>query len=355
MVYSLFSVLFYIIVYLLIVSKIKNYYLQLIVYICIVLFWGASYHYAIDTPGYMDYFNYEVLPLNRGIDLGLHHFEPGFNLFAQVCKTITGNYAFFQTCIFALDMFLIYMGLRKLFSDKSMLIVFPLLFFTFPTILNALRQSIAISFFIYALSFINQKKSWKFILWIVIGSFFHQSALFLLPFYFARFLKNSLNKRILIILILAVSDIMWLSNMSLSSNFSFWTDVLSSEYLEMGEKYMTNYILDEELESNFGIAKILEINIVALLYAFFKDKLPNNNILTSLLIVYIVVGLVFGGLFALRILYYFSVLYYACFIVSLTELLKGNQRVSYVTISIYMLWFFIFHAGYINKAYIPLL
>ena len=118
---------------------------------------------------------------------------------------------------------------------------------------------------------------------------------------------------------------------------------------------MTNYILDEELESNFGIAKILEINIVALLYAFFKDKLPNNNILTSLLIVYIVVGLVFGGLFALRILYYFSVLYYACFIVSLTELLKGNQRVSYVTISIYMLWFFIFHAGYINKAYIPLL
>jgi len=93
------------------------------------------------------------------------------------------------------------------FSFLLPLMVFFLLtsgFFFFSH--SAIRQSIAIAIFFYSIKFIIEGKFNKYIIFILVASLFHQSALMLLPIYFLR--KVQFNRNIVIILyILSFSKI----------------------------------------------------------------------------------------------------------------------------------------------------
>ena len=86
MVYVIYSFLFYFIGFLIVNQNRSNRLVLFWLYLGIVVFWGASYHYAVDTDGYIDYFYNEVRPFFRGMRFKWHGFEPGFNLLASICK-----------------------------------------------------------------------------------------------------------------------------------------------------------------------------------------------------------------------------------------------------------------------------
>lgn len=321
-------------------------------YLYIVLFWGISYHYAIDTPVYMEYYQ-SVRPISEGLQLHLNRFEPGFNLLAALCKTLSDRYVVFQTIVFSVEMFLITLGLRKMYKEESVLVV-PLLFFIFPIILNALRQSLAIAIFIYSLPMIKEPKPWRYFLCIIGAAMFHQSAIFLLLLYLTKHVKKMLDNNFLIFVILGISDLMWLGNISLSTNIGLLQDILMSDYLDMGGKYLKNYVSDNEFESNYGFAKILEINFVTIMYLLYEKKMNYNDLFRLVLIIYIIFGMIFGGLFAHRVLYYFDILYYLCFIVSIKRRLNDSMKWGYIVVALYMFWFSIVHCSYYQKEYILL-
>ena len=364
MFYFIYSLLFFFIGLLIVTYNVNNKIAQYWYYFGIVLFWGLAYHYAVDTSAYMQYFYSEVNPIWKGINFKASEFEAGFNLVAHICKTISSDYVFFQMVLFGTIMLLIIKGFEKLFDEKTLLLIIPLLFFLYPQTMSALRQGVAIAIFIYALQFINEKRSWRYFLCILIAIFFHQSAIFLFIVYFARYMKGLLSMNWLILGVLIVCDVLWFLDISISNNISFIADFLS-EAIDMGDKYVELYMYDDA-RSGAGFAKLVEVNITVVLFTFLGQKDGKNELLRFNLLLYVVFMLAFGGLFAHRLLYYFTIPYYICFIqgimaltnnkitnkIKYTDRLDVMLMVGYTIIAVYMIWFYIFHSDLIQRDYL---
>ena len=191
MLYLLYFVICIFISLIFIVQSKPHHKTVLVIFMGIVLFWGLSYIHAVDTDGYIQIFYRQIKPLSQGLMLSndSRDFEVGYVLLGQLCKTIVPRYWFFQLVVFLLDMLFILKGVQKLFDKKIVLCLIPLLFFFYPTLLGAFRQGIAVSIFIYALHIVDENKSWRYFIWILIASLFHQSALLLVVVYLVRFLK----------------------------------------------------------------------------------------------------------------------------------------------------------------------
>jgi len=354
MVYLLYSFVFFFVGWIICNQKVskKSFF---VVYIGIVFFWGLSYIDAPDTPGYINKFNYDIESLPGRLDA---QFEIGYSWTAALIKTIYPHYWFFQFVILGIDVLLIIKGLRYYFDDKILLSLIPLLFFIFPTNLAAFRQGIATSLFIYALHYImdeNIKKSLLYPGFILLAALFHQSAIMLILLYLLRFGKKYLSYNWVIILFLIFCDVIWLTGSSLLSRFGFLQVFFSHEYMDMGQKY-TDLMVGASLSGTYGFAKVIEINIVVLLYTFFCKVEKENEILRCNLLLYVFAGLCFGGLVGHRLNYYWTILYYVCFVRGVMELpiLKKSLSISFSIMALYMFWFFVIKSGYIKDDYLLL-
>ena len=357
MLYCIVSLLFFIVLGLLGFSSLDNRKFYAIAYCIIVCFWGLSYSYAPDTNGYMEYFDAEVRTLSQGIDINAHGFEPGFNIFASICKSIIPEYVFFQFALFTIEVALVIAGLRKLLTKEQAKFVIVLLFFLYPTMLSATRQGVSIALIIYALQFILKRKFKLYLLLIAVAYTFHHSSLIAVPLLLVYYLEKRFSSNKLLLGILIISDLCWLAGIS----FSQYLDGVLGTILEDGsgiEKY-TMYINDEESAiSNYGLAKIIEINIAYCGFIYFRSKQQNPNALfTTFLVLYTIIGMMLGGILAHRFLYYFIIIYYVCVFIGINAIIKRNGDtkyacVSYSLLSVYMFWFYIIKGGMIQNEYI---
>lgn len=320
-------------------------------FLAIVLFWGLSYYEAADTQGYIDKYNFDIQAFPGYVD---SQFEIGYTLLAMVFKTLKLDYWVFQFVVFALEILLIIKGLQKFYDDKLMMCILPLLFFIYPSNLAAFRQGIAISIFIFALHYIydeNPKKSLRYFLWIFFAAFFHQSAIFLILVYFARLGKKILSYDWILFVILIIGDIIWMTGGNLMSQLDFLIPFFRGDTLDMGDKYAD--IIEGDNTYIYGIAKVLEMNVTVILYTLFCKKDKDNELMRFNLLMYVFIGLVLGGMLAHRLNYYWTLLYYVCFIRGIMALFKRFDQSlgAYLLIAVYMFWFFIFKSGYIGRPY----
>lgn len=354
MFYLVYSIVFFLVGFLVVNKKQVNKNIYKWYYFTIVLFWGMAYHYAIDTPVYMQYYEYDVVSLRHGLRLFVSRYEFGFNLLAHICKTISTQYAVFQTIILGVEMALIIKGMKELLDERSMIFALPLLFFIFPHLLNAPRQGLAVAIFIYALRFINEEKPWKYLVCIIIATLFHQSALVLTVFFLVKYLNKVMTKDWIVFGVLIISDVLFVSGVSISNNISFITDFLLGGYIDMGAKYATNYIYEEDVLADVGFLKMLEVNATVILYTLFCKGEKKFELFRFFLMVTVILEFLFGGLFAHRLLYYFEIIYYICFVMGIKQMMSRyniSVQASYIVISFYMVYFYIFHCSYINKVY----
>lgn len=349
MVYLLYSFIFFLVGLLIAGQNESKRLYYYFFFLLIVLFWGLSYYDAPDTPGYIEKYKYDIQTIYGHVD---RQFEIGYTLLAMLFKTLHLNYWVFQFVVFAIEIWLIIRGIRYFFDDESLMYIIPLLFFIYPTNLAAFRQGIAIALFIYALHFINDenfKKSLYFFLFVLIASLFHQSALFLTIVYMARFTGKLLAKDWLLFTILIIGDVIWSAGATLESQLDFLIPFFRGDLLNMGDKY-ANLIESESMES-FGFAKVLEMNATVVLYTLFCKEDKEYGLMRFNMMMYVSIGLVLGGILAHRLLYYWTLLYYICFIYSFVSLFrKLNLTVlSYFLIATYMFWFFVFKSGFIQR------
>lgn len=329
----------------------------LLLYIAIVGFWGLSYTYAADVEGYMEYFYREVKTISQGIDLSAHGFEAGFNLLAAICKSIVPEYIFFQFTLFAIEMALVIIGITSLLTTQQARCVLVLLFFLYPSMLAATRQGMSIALIIYALQFIKDK-SWKcYFGLIAIAYTFHHSSLIAIPLYFVIFFKKYLEPNTVLISILLLADLCWFLGISLSNYLASSLAVLLNNGSEI-EKYSI-YMNDAETSvSNYGLGKILEINIAYIGYLYYRKLCNDSNVILPLfLILYTIIGLMLGGILAHRFLYYFIIVYYACVVIGINSLLSKSSSktilgASYAFLALYMFWFYIIRGDMMTLEYI---
>jgi len=150
--------------------------------IILTLFAGIrSYRVGADTANYTRNFNNQLSPESFRFNEDV---EYGYQLFEYSLLHVTNNY-FWLLIITSLVIVYCYLKVIKRYSVNYWLSVF--LFITlgvYTFSFNGLRQGIAMALFTLAIPYLLEKRLFPYLLICAIASFFHITALFIIPFYF---------------------------------------------------------------------------------------------------------------------------------------------------------------------------
>jgi len=251
----------------------KYYYKGIFIFMSFyILLLLASIRYNIGT----DYSNYSAIfnEIKYGIEV---HTEIGYY---YLNKGVIFLNLPFETVIF-ISSLLILIFIYKSVSRKY-LMLFIFLYISSNSYfqsLSLIRQALAISIALYAVSNIYKSGFLKYLLWILFASSFHLSAILYLPIYFLRKLPITYIYAFLLIIwfyIVMNTDII---------NFIINTILPMTPYgIYVGGKYFTKEIM---LGSGLGVAFRLIIGFIILLYSSkIRKKFPEANILLLLLFIY---------------------------------------------------------------------
>lgn len=168
----------------------------------LILVFTASFRYAIG----FDYFSYKnIYETISGLEfndiLNYYWKEP---LFFILCKLFCILGCPYHLFLVFLNIFLISAVLWFVFNYSkipwtSIYFYITLQFLAYN--MNLLRQSVALTFFLFAYPFLKDKKIVPYTILIITGGMFHNTLLLLLPFYFLLTKKNTKKYTLLVILL----------------------------------------------------------------------------------------------------------------------------------------------------------
>lgn len=248
----------------------KSFLIILCVYVILVV--GFRYKVGIDTLLYMN--NYRYIPgvedffLNR--TASITRFEPGFLFLCCVCKSFGAEFWVVQmvvatianTCIFIF----IYRNCTNPFW--GLLFYFFLQFLYFNT--EIMRESLALSIFLLNYRNLKENRLLLYYLLCPLSIIFHYSAIIILFFPFARWLKLNFVFIILCICFLAITPLV--ENLNALLNIAAISGRVT-QYVEGAEDLNFNWRLAELVKAAFPA-------IFALIcYRICKAEIPNRQML----------------------------------------------------------------------------
>lgn len=165
----------------------------------------------------IDYISY-IMHIER-INVGLpNYMEPGFQYLTKFIMFLTHDS---RMVIGAASIITSYFFVSTIYkqSYNIKLSIFLFLtwgyyFFTF----NTIRNYLALAIVIYSITYIFDKKYYKFVLWVLIASLFHKSALICIPFYIIASKKISKQTYLLI----AIFSVLLLLFKDTIRDIAFW-------------------------------------------------------------------------------------------------------------------------------------
>ena len=156
-----------------------------------VLLSALQYYVGSDTPLYIEKYEYfhEKLTLDSFINNAGERVQPGWLLLTWICKLFTDNFILMK--IIQANFFNI--AVFSFFKRESKYVFLCIFFFSVTDYLvcnfNVLRQSYAIAFGLYAVSYLKNEKYWMYGLFVFLAFMFHNSALLLLTLPIIKFFK----------------------------------------------------------------------------------------------------------------------------------------------------------------------
>lgn len=255
------------------------------------LCFSLSYPSGGDWIGYFE--NYNCLVNGVCID-GSPDFEFGFNIFVNVF----GQFGFliYNSVIVAFNIYCLN-RFSRLFDNRAF-VYFAILSFMFWMIyIEAIRQSIAISFLILALPYLFQKSIIKYSCVIILASFFHTTALvcflFILPCMSLRFSKLSLYSAIsLSLTFLVIPFVMLNAVYSLLQPGSLAQQKLSY-YLE-SEAYRPQLSAGVGTVFDFILIMIVILTVIKIKNKSYNEKKDNLNFVLPGVVLYISFSIIIG-------------------------------------------------------------
>ena len=226
------------------------------------LIFGCRFNVGVDYHMYyLDYlYNYSSRDL-----------EAGFLFIKETFQNNNLHFALYFGFIAFIQIFFFMIAFRK----KAYLYPFILLVLFLSCIelgwMNGIRQSIATCIFVYATTFIIEKKTLKYVLAILLAMQFHNSAIILLPVYFITLLPILKNKWISIGIFITALFVNTLPVERFDVIFSQAADLLG-----YGEIYDSEEAL-VEMENKGGGSGIgrLILNTIFLLIILYSNKLKH--------------------------------------------------------------------------------
>lgn len=300
----------------------------------IILFsltFGLRYNVGIDYENYA--FSYNVG------DFARHEYI--FQSVEHLLFSVNASQIYlFTLCVFLQFFFLLYAFRKERF-------LYPSLIFTlicgqyFLLWMNVIRQDIATCIFIFAISFIADKKFLKYLFWIVIASGFHRTAMILLVFYPIFMVKKDYFKSTSFQLILYVFGlIIYVRNISLFGDMDAFLNslLLSTNF----EDYAYGAISNTFIEKNVVGVSFISKTIINLSIVFYGKKMKKYFNSDRFLIFYnlFFIGVVLELLLAQSFILLRPVRYLRFFQLVLTAYLlyylyiKGSNVVNFVFFSL---------------------
>jgi hypothetical protein len=151
------------------------------VFLTVILLCSLRYNVGTDYIMYENVF-YKI---NKDIPTLM---EYGYYSLNKLFGSFTNGYLY----VFAVSAIVTHFFFFKVLYRESIIFWGVFFFFTFGFLFianNIIRQAIVIPLFYWAVKFIEEKKLFKYLLFIAIGFLFHRSALFLIPFYWIDKIK----------------------------------------------------------------------------------------------------------------------------------------------------------------------
>lgn len=185
-------------------------------FVVLVVMVGAKYMLGPDVANYVPHYN--TLPCLDCIVSALDdlQFEPGFNLYCSVLKTLGVSFWGMTLSVTLLYYAAIYLLFRRLTAHRT-LALFALVLLDYNLVLYEYRQCLAVAFFIFAYLLLEKRKYVCGVLCVLMCVLMHKSSVFvcMATLLFMMFWQFSLDKKAYIALAVLLCSMLVLPMSSL--------------------------------------------------------------------------------------------------------------------------------------------
>lgn len=187
--------------------------ITIVVIITFLIFFGFRGFILTDWVVYCPYFeNLEWNDVFNYFTSTNNNFEPGFAVFAMICKTIFPNFFFLSFIITLFNLYALIRFFKKYTDNIPLAFTIFMAFEGIGIVTNLMRNSIAISLFLLAIPYLEKRKPIQYFSLCLIAISFHISSFLYLPLYF--FLHRRFNKW-LYLTIFIIINIAFISHVSI--------------------------------------------------------------------------------------------------------------------------------------------
>lgn len=314
-------------------SASRFFFVSFVIYFSILM--ALRYRVGGDTLAYMS--SYSRIPTLDKLelqDLLYTISDPFYVLLCSISKTIHPSFYVFQI----IHSVILNVSLSVFLMRYSKMLLFSFVLFLFSNYLyfstEILRESLAISVFLFAFRYLIDKKYIKYYLFCLLAFGFHASAviLFLVPL----FMGKHLGFKELIKLFLFFVFLFFVRELIVGS---------ISEYLPVYITSKRSVLLEDEDKTIMWIvASLLKQIVIPSLVVFIYFKITDNRLkFESFIVMYMYLGI--GSLLFHTVFFRFSNYFVLFFLVSMTNLFKEvvlkKTRVTYIYASFCMLFMFV--------------
>ena len=312
-----------------------------------ILLVGLRQGVGTDYAAYVYMFNeFSQISLQNLITMPENSIELGFYAIIQLSWLLTRDYTLMFGASAMLTVCFAYLGIKRLVPRYLPIAFFLYLLVLMPSSMNLVRQGIAMSVIIFAISYIIRGNVYKYIACVLVAASFHTSALIMLPLYMLKLVGNikkiNVNTNLSIVIVITLCFGVLLPSLIASGSMN----ILLGDY--------ANY---EGMQVGIGLVTLFFAIILIPLVIIFYQPLGRKSETARLLgaMVFIEVALLglssVSGVFT-RISYYFTFagLLYITMIPNIINP-KGAQVVAWILIALYGILYFTvtyYFAGYSN-------
>lgn len=198
---------------------------------------GLRYDVGTDYMGYLE----KYIPHVMYGQYSYITLEPLFEILIKF-SNLLGSYQWLFVFTHFLILYFVYKHIKKVSPNVVLSVSLIVLTGFFNTSLNIMRQSIAIAIFLYAITFIHERKLLKYAIAITIASLFHTSALIFFILYFLGVEKFSIKRKLIytigFLMLRALLDPIRIILISITQKFNFYNSYFGSVYDDTGNNYM---------------------------------------------------------------------------------------------------------------------
>ncbi len=259
-----------------------------------ILFFGLRGYVGDDWMNYTKFYqdcSFDNISFNI-LKMGSEsNYEPGYTILNLICKAITDEYVFFQLVCCCINVFLLYIFLKRNVSNVPLGFMLYVCMGGFLMSINLMRNTFAILIFANAVQFIEKRKPVEYFSLCLLALSFHLSSLMYFPLYF--FMHKKCNKWVFLA-IFALGNLLFVSHAKVvTALLSGVGSIVSDKMSSVVELYTEEYDTSKGLSIGY-----LERLITGTLMICYYDKLTglkkSNIIFMNMGLIYFSIAFLFS-------------------------------------------------------------